>query len=270
MNGITSRCISFSQGNKDPLQRVNYAFGLVLGVDEFVQEQSYFLEKEYQHNRALHGYGTVSGLLVGAAENGADIEVQVERGIGIDQYGRVFIVRNLQCASLASWIADQELQPGDQTIYVVARYAECETGLVPIAGQPCSTSEELTAASRLEDIFEIELTLEPPDHSARDAVVNLSEFLSRFRADPAAVDLGDLGSAAGLVDIIGPQAILDSPADFRIRINQAVEAITGTARGDHHPHPAPGRGRYAQRHFHLLDHRGAADPEARSHRPRCP
>jgi hypothetical protein len=94
MNGITSRCISFAQGNKDCLQRVNYEFGLVLGVDEFVDEQCYFLEKEYQHNRALHGYGTVSGLLVSAAETGDDLEVQVGRGIGIDQYGRVFIVRN--------------------------------------------------------------------------------------------------------------------------------------------------------------------------------
>lgn len=228
MNGITSRCISFAQGNKDPLQRVNYEFGLVLGVDEFVQEQTYFLEKEYQHNRGLHGYGTVSGLLVGAAENGADIEVQVERGIGIDQYGRVFVVRATQCASLLSWLEDQQLGPGDHTIYVVARYAECETALVPIAGQPCSTSDQLMAPSRLQDIFEINLVLEPPDHSARDAVVNLSEFLSRFRADPNAAGLGDLGTANRLVDIIGPQVVTTDPVAFRGHINQVVEQITGT------------------------------------------
>lgn len=228
MNGITSRCISFDQGNKDCLQRVNYEFGLVLGVDEFVQEQCYFLEKEYQHNRALHGYGTVSGLLVSANENGADIEIQVEKGIGVDQYGRVFVVRNPQCASLLSWIADQELQPGDQTVYVVAKYAECETGLVPIAGQPCSTSEQSMAASRLQDIYEIELVLEPPDHSARNAAVNLSEFLSRFRADLDAADLADLGDPGRLVDIIGPDPVLDDPADYRVRINQVVETITGT------------------------------------------
>ena len=229
MNGITSRCISFAQGSSDCLQRVNYKFGLVLGVDEFVDEQCYFLEKEYQHNRSLHGYGTVSGLLVSAGERGEDIELQVERGMGIDQYGRVFIVRNTQCASLLSWLQDHPLQPGNQTIYVVARYSECEAALVPIAGQPCATSDQLMAPSRLQDSFAIELVLEPPDHQARDAVVNLSEFLSRFRADPNAADLGDLGTAQRLVDIIGPLLITMAPNNFRAHIDQLVEDITGTA-----------------------------------------
>jgi hypothetical protein len=229
MNGITSRCISFAQGSSDCLQRVNYKFGLVLGVDEFVDEQCYFLEKEYQHNRSLHGYGTVSGLLVSVGERAEDIELQVERGMGIDQYGRVFIVRNTQCASLLSWLQDHPLEPGTRTIYVVARYSECETALVPIAGQPCATSDQLMAPSRLQDSFAIELVLEPPDHQARDAVVNLSEFLSRFRADPNAADLGDLGTAQRLVDIIGPLLITMAPNNFRTHIDQLVEDITGTA-----------------------------------------
>ena len=147
MNGITSRCISFAQGNKDCHQRVNYEFGLVLGVDEFVDEQCYFLEKEYMHNRALHGYGTVSGLLVGREMNGDDLEVQVEPGIGIDQYGRLFVIRSKQCASLPGWLEDQEGFDG-QPIYVVARYHECETALVPIAGQPCSSSDQLSSVIR--------------------------------------------------------------------------------------------------------------------------
>lgn len=229
MNGITSRCISFAQGSSDCLQRVNYEFGLVLGVDEFVDEQCYFLEKEYQHNRSLHGYGTVSGLLVTAAENGDDIEIQVDRGIGIDQYGRVFVVRNKQCASLLSWLDEHDIQPGDQTIYVIARYAECETALVPIAGQPCSSSDQLIAPSRIQDSFEIELTLEPPQHPAHDAVVNLAEFLSRFRVAPDAPDVGDLGTADTLAGIIGPLFITDDPAAFIGHIDDVVADITGVA-----------------------------------------
>ena len=46
----------------DPDKRVKYSLGLVLGVDELEQEQYYFLERGRQHNRALHGYGTVCGL----------------------------------------------------------------------------------------------------------------------------------------------------------------------------------------------------------------
>lgn len=49
------------------LRRLNYFFGQMLGVDDFRSEQSYFREKQKLHNRCLHGYGTVCGLLVKAA-----------------------------------------------------------------------------------------------------------------------------------------------------------------------------------------------------------
>lgn len=227
MNGITSRCVSFAQGNKDPYQRVNYPFGLVLGVDEFVDEQCYFLEKEYMHNRALHGCGTVSGLQVSVGEEAGDIEVRVSPGIGIDQYGRLFIVSSRQCASLQAWLDTQELAAGDQTLYVVARYAECETELVPIAGQPCSSSEQLSAPSRIKDFFEIDFALEPPVHMAHDAAINLAEFLHRLRRDPAAGSLAGLGESNRLAAIVGPDFITLPPEEFRVHLNSVVEEITG-------------------------------------------
>jgi hypothetical protein len=45
-------------------RRLNYFFGQLLGVDDFQSEQAYFREKQRLHNRCLHGYGTVCGLLV--------------------------------------------------------------------------------------------------------------------------------------------------------------------------------------------------------------
>ena len=42
-----------SRANLDPSKRVNYTLGLVLGVDEFDQEQTYFIERHRQHNREL-------------------------------------------------------------------------------------------------------------------------------------------------------------------------------------------------------------------------
>ena len=229
MNGITQRCIPLAQGAKDPFQRVNYEFGLVLGVDEFVDEQCYFLEKEYQHNRSLHGYGTVSGLRVTAAENGSDIEVQVAPGIGIDQYGRVFVVRNTQCASLPAWLADQEVDDDDKTVYVVARYAECETELVPIAGQPCSSSDQLSVASRLRDIYEIDFALAPPPLPRHDAAANLATFLSLFRVQAGADSLADLGEADRLSAIIGPDFITQSATDFGAHLTDELGGIIDPA-----------------------------------------
>ena len=46
----------------DPSKRVNYTLGLVLGVDEFQQDQLYHAAARRGHDRLLHGYGTVWGL----------------------------------------------------------------------------------------------------------------------------------------------------------------------------------------------------------------
>lgn len=45
-------------------ERIKYFYGQLLGVREFQAEQSYFLEKHRLHNRYLHGYGVVCGLVV--------------------------------------------------------------------------------------------------------------------------------------------------------------------------------------------------------------
>lgn len=50
----------------DPNKRVNYAFGMVMGVNDFRQEQEHFEWKHRLSNRLLHGYGTVCGLQVSA------------------------------------------------------------------------------------------------------------------------------------------------------------------------------------------------------------
>jgi hypothetical protein len=45
-------------------RRLNYVYGQLLGAADFRSEQNYFREKQRLHNRCLHGYGVVCGLLV--------------------------------------------------------------------------------------------------------------------------------------------------------------------------------------------------------------
>src|ERR1700730_3531227 len=45
-------------------RRLKYFFGQMLGAQDLQSEQDYFREKSKLHNRCLHGYGTVCGLLV--------------------------------------------------------------------------------------------------------------------------------------------------------------------------------------------------------------
>ena len=113
MSETISRCVALSNGAISPDLRVNYEFGMVLGVDEFRQEQKYFLEKDYLYNRALHGSGTVYGLNVTAdrpPDNSAEVQVTIEPGLAIDQWGRPIVIRNTQCARLGAWVAKQTEQ----------------------------------------------------------------------------------------------------------------------------------------------------------------
>jgi len=47
-----------------PFTRMKYFFGQMLSADDFSLEQRFFQEKLKLHNRCLHGYGTVCGLVV--------------------------------------------------------------------------------------------------------------------------------------------------------------------------------------------------------------
>ena len=99
------RCVSLANGSLSPDQRVNYEYGLVLGVDEFRQEQLYFLEKGYLHQRSLHGYGTVYGLAVTATrppDSSDEMLITAEPGVAVDQFGRTIVLREEQCARLGA------------------------------------------------------------------------------------------------------------------------------------------------------------------------
>src|SRR5262252_4069176 len=167
---------TLTEGTLNPDSRVNYNFGLVLGVNEFRQEQKYFLEKHYLHNSELHGYGTVSGLGVSAAlyqeEKPTDVQVTVHPGMAIDQLGRPVLVREAQCARLGAWLAQQVKddqqknqdtfknhppnEDGFLTVYIVASYAEREEQPVPISGGLSSSGDGKGTYSRIRDSFNIE------------------------------------------------------------------------------------------------------------------
>ncbi len=195
MNDINQRCVSLATGVLSADLRVNYEFGLILGVDEFRQEQLYFLDKDYLHNRALHGYGTIYGLKVEAtrpADDAQDVLVTVEPGLGIDQCGRPILLRNAQCARLKAWLAKQGANvvaqhrdpSGGMHLYVVASYDECLEALVPIPGAPCSSSDSTTAPSRIRDSFNLELRWEPPTMAAWSAVDLFARLMGHVRFVP--------------------------------------------------------------------------------------
>ncbi len=195
---VNDPCISISTGTLSPDLRVNYAYGMILGLGEFLQEQQYFLQKDYLHERALHGFGTVYGLQVTTTPTpdvADDYTIAVAPGMAIDQWGREVVVRSAQCARLGAWLdAQEQTSPGtiatnmgpsgEFTVYVVLSYDQCADDLVPLPGQPCSSSAQTMVASRWRDAWIIDLRWSPPPMPAWDTDRRLARLLSSVQIVP--------------------------------------------------------------------------------------
>ena len=153
----------------DPAKRVNYTLGLVLGVDEFQQDQLYHAAARRGHDRLLHGYGTVWGLRVNPVP-GVDPEIQVDPGVAVDPCGREICVPDLMCVKLARWLdrhrsvlepLTEPSPPGNRRIplAVILCHRECETDTVPVPGEPCRSQEDAMQPSRIRETFELKLAL---------------------------------------------------------------------------------------------------------------
>ncbi|MET0398126.1 MAG: hypothetical protein ABW277_15100 [Longimicrobiaceae bacterium] len=152
----------------DPSKRVNYTLGLVLGVDEFQQDQLYHAAGRRWHNRLLHGYGTVWGLRVTTPAPGeADPEIRVTDGVAVDPCGREVCVPDTMCVRLNAWLDRHRavLQrlygagPVTLPLAVVLCHRECPDDVVPVPGEPCRSQEDAMQPSRIRDSFELRLAL---------------------------------------------------------------------------------------------------------------
>ena len=197
----------------DPWKRVNYTHGLVLGVDEFVQEQAFFLGKDHLHNRMLHGYGTVAGLQVKLAGS----QLSVSPGLALDPAGREIRVCGDMCADLSQWVTRNAayLPDGKYDVHLVLCYRECQTDSVPVPGEPCRSQADAVAASRVTETFELrlripatstpnanapaELYYADPTQASEDLVRTFGDLLERIQIT---ADATTFTSSAALDDLV--------------------------------------------------------------------
>jgi hypothetical protein len=191
----------------DPGKHVNYTLGMILGVDDFVQEFVYLSGRDQAFARDLTGYGTVSGLQIAIETDARGSRVVVSPGIALSVQGQMIRVREPQCAYLADWVTDNRRaiverlgSPPDDTVtvYVVLGYRDCPVDPVPLPGEPCRAEDDMMAPSRLVDDFRLELRFDPPDQSEEDALRGFARWLAQV----SVVDSGAVSSVADLVAAI--------------------------------------------------------------------
>jgi hypothetical protein len=132
-----------------PLKRLRYVTGQLLSAEELQLEQQYFIEKRKLHNRALHGFGIVSGLKV--TTNGG--QITVAPGMAIDCDGNEILVDS-----------EQTLAGGGlgalRIAYLGVRYIEKFVDPVP---SPTGGEE----ASHIQESFELVIAPENSNHGHR-------------------------------------------------------------------------------------------------------
>lgn len=193
----------------DQRKRVNYTSGMLLGVDDFVQDQGYLRARDHLGVRALHGYGTVSGL--GVHWDPATGQLRVAAGLAVDPEGRLVCVSTEQCIDLSAWLTEHrddivdaagdevDELPEELRLHVVLRYRERETDSVLRLSDGDCTVDESRVASRLLDSFELDVVLASSAPTADVTTEARGEAIGRL-LELAAADGVD-GGEAGVADL---------------------------------------------------------------------
>src|SRR5439155_18468133 len=100
--------VSPAVATPDPSKHVNYALGMVLGVDDFTQEFAYLSGRDQWLARDLLGYGTICGLRVSVETRASRLEVVVTSGAALSPRGQLIRVEPDQCARLDDWLATHQ------------------------------------------------------------------------------------------------------------------------------------------------------------------
>lgn len=181
----------------DTNKRVNYTKGMLLGVDDFVQEQAWHIARRHELARELIGYGTARGLKVEARNSGNT--VAVGPGIGWTPSGTPVCVSDEQCADVTAWLRKQDATfkaglgsgTSNLTVHVVLAYQGVPTDKVPVPGEPCRSEDALTANSRIADCFQLTLRTQAPPQLEEDAIRDFADWLAQVPVDLSSPPMSD-------------------------------------------------------------------------------
>lgn len=163
---------------EEPLRRVAYEAGMMLGLEATRDEQAYHRRRLNRHQYWLQGYGTLAGMRVGKspdthANDTDDILVRllVSPGIGIDGLGREVLIHETYCLNLGEWLAAQSeshLREGyddaADTLWlkVCVRQKDCPVAQQPVLARKLNLSTDAVQPSRTADSVMLELVPELP------------------------------------------------------------------------------------------------------------
>lgn len=150
--------------------------GKLMTARDMQTEQTYHTERLELLTRHTTGSGIVHGLEVSKIQdNGETIDVSVESGLAIDDYGRPIVVENATTKSLPA--------PDGTTLSLYVRFDEVSLESVPVPDANSPTTE--TEANHLVEVFE--LTYQETEPELREAIPTVDLDLDAAAGEPEAV-----------------------------------------------------------------------------------
>ncbi|MHA7924720.1 MAG: hypothetical protein ACX936_05945 [Marinobacter sp.] len=172
----------------EPLRRVAYEAGMMLGLEATRDEQAYHRRRLTRHQYWLHGFGTLAGMRVAVSpethgnntDHLEDLQLRVGPGVGIDGLGREVMVHESHCIRLTQWLAAQpteqllkgfDSEAGELWLKVTVRQKDCPIARQPVLTRKLNTSTDAVQPSRIADSVQLELTPELPPGSPEERFV---------------------------------------------------------------------------------------------------
>jgi len=165
----------------EPLRRVSYEAGMMLGLEATRDEQAYHRRRLTRHQYWLQGFGTLAGLRVSMQpdSHGNDVDdilvrLHVSPGIAIDGLGREVLVHETYCIDLRQWLEAQSeadlLEGFDGSndllwLKVTVRQKDCALAKQPVLARKLNLSTDAVQPSRTADSVQLELIPELPPAS---------------------------------------------------------------------------------------------------------
>lgn len=199
----------------DPLEsggapeRVNYATGVLLDAQDFVDEQTYHRGRLAGALKAIGGFGTIAGLrVVPPAAGDGELQLSVQPGLALDRFGRLIEIGTPQCIRLTRWFdatGTQALRsampaPGAVVADVFLSAAGCGRGKTPaFANGPFAALDavipaRIAEAARLDLVLRAEAATPVPKNfwpaASATAANKLIAILGSWEAAPATTDAG--------------------------------------------------------------------------------
>lgn len=176
----------------EPLSRVAYRHGMMLGVEALRDEQGYNRRRLNRHQYWLHGAGTIVGLAVTLdhrapnPDETADQAMQllVSPGIALDGLGREVVLAETYCLDLRAWIEanrDDDSrewtggnthipQQGGLWLEIGIRQQDCDRGLQPVLAAEVNAGIDPVATSRIDQAVELDIRAITPANAAPDGL----------------------------------------------------------------------------------------------------